>query len=322
MTFQELTDWYLDLKTVKKLKSYKRVESAFNRFNDTFGNMIVGDIKPVFLENYQEDREGQGISAATIDMEISIAKTMVNKAFDNDMVDGRVLKAFRIIKRKLKKGSNARKRTLTFAEYLKLIDKASEHLKGIIIVAFNTGMRPGEIRLLKWSYIDHQKMFIRLPKEITKEKKAKIIPINYHVATVLDGLIQGPKLVTIGHHDFVFTFRGKPITSPGGVKRSFRTACKNARIPWGRDTENGLIMHDIRRTVKTNMLNAGVDKVHRDLILGHSLRGMDVHYLAPDEGTLRQAMDKYTRWIDDQFQNVDQSVDQKDKKEKSIDVSP
>ena len=77
MTFQELTDWYLDLKTVKKLKSYKRVESAFNRFNDTFGNMIVGDIKPVFLENYQEDREGQGISAATIDMEISIAKTMV-----------------------------------------------------------------------------------------------------------------------------------------------------------------------------------------------------------------------------------------------------
>jgi len=77
MTFQELTDWYLGLRTVKKLKSYKRVESAFNRFNETFGNMIVGDIKPVLLENYQENREGQGISAATIDMEISIAKTMV-----------------------------------------------------------------------------------------------------------------------------------------------------------------------------------------------------------------------------------------------------
>ena len=58
------------------------------------------------------------------------------------------------------------------------------------------------------------------------------------------------------------------------------------------------------------MLNAGVDKVHRDLILGHSLKGMDVHYMAPDEDTLKQAMDKYTRWIDDQTANVDQTVDQ------------
>ena len=61
------------------------------------------------------------------------------------------------------------------------------------------------------------------------------------------------------------------------------------------------------------MLSAGVDKVHRDLILGHSLQGMDVHYMAPDDETLKQAMDKYTRWIDDQIANVDQSVDQEPK---------
>ena len=64
------------------------------------------------------------------------------------------------------------------------------------------------------------------------------------------------------------------------------------------------------------MLTAGVDKVHRDLILGHSLQGMDVHYMAPDEETLKEAMEKYTRWIDVQFQNVDQSVDQTKKRDK------
>ena len=64
------------------------------------------------------------------------------------------------------------------------------------------------------------------------------------------------------------------------------------------------------------MLTAGVDKVHRDLILGHSLQGMDVHYMAPDEETLKEAMEKYTRWIDIQFQNVDQSVDQTKKRDK------
>jgi hypothetical protein len=39
----------------------------------------------------------------------------------------------------------------------------------------------------------------------------------------------------------------------------------------------------------------------------------------PDEESLKNAMDKYTRWLDDQIANVDQNVDQKDKAE-SVDV--
>ena len=59
----------------------------------------------------------------------------------------------------------------------------------------------------------------------------------------------------------------------------------------------------------------GEAPVHRDLILGHSLRGMDVHYIAPDEDSLKLAMEKYTKWLDDQIAHslasVDQIVDQK-----------
>jgi len=307
MTFLELTDWYLGLKTVKKLKSFTRIKQALNNFNQSFANMVVGNIKPVYLENYQEDREGQGRSAATIDMEISIAKTMIIKAFDNDMVDGRVLKAFRSVKRKLKKDSNARKRTLAIDEYLRLIYEAPQHLKAFIIIAYNTGMRIGELRLLKWSYVDKVIRLIKLPAKVTKEGRPKNIPINHHVKRELDSL---PRAIL---HDYVFTYRGRPIASPGGLKNSFKTACKEAKIPHGSKTLNGIIFHDIRRTVKTNMLNAGVDKVHRDLILGHSLKGMDIHYMAPDEDTLKEAMEKYTRWIDDQIANVDQSVDQDEK---------
>jgi len=311
MTFQELTDWYLGLKTVKKLKSFARIKQALKNFNDTFENMVVGNIKPVYLENYQEDRESQGRAPATIDMEIRIAKTMIIKAFDNDMVDGRVLKAFRNVKKKLKKGANARKRTMNIDEYLRLIDEAPQHLKAFVIVAFNTGMRVGELRLLKWSYVDRVNNYIRLPAEVTKEDRQKNIPINHHVKKELDSL---PRAIL---HDYVFTYKGQPIISAGGLKKSFKTACKNADIPHGSKTLDGLIFHDIRRTVKTNMLTAGVDKVHRDLILGHSLKGMDIHYMAPDEDTLKEAMDKYTRWVDGQIANVDQTVDQEAEKELS-----
>ena len=72
----------------------------------------------------------------------------------------------------------------------------------------------------------------------------------------------------------------------GGVKKSFITACKNAGIPHGRKTQNVITFHDLRRTVKTNMLKARLEKEYRDTILGHRLKGMDVHYLVLDDKTL------------------------------------
>ncbi len=314
MTFAELAEWYLEQKSVKKLASFNRIKGILGNFNEVYGSRIVSSIKLQDLEEYQEEREGAGRAPATIDMEISIVKTMVTKAFDNDLVDGRTVKAFRRVRRKLRRGANARRRTMTATEYLQMVKVASPHLKGIIITAYNTGMRLGEILGLRWSYIDREKGVIRLPADMTKESKAKVIPINHHVNAVLKGLIRTT------HHDFVFTYRNEPIGTLGGVKKSFITACERAGITQGRDEPEGIIFHDIRRTVKTNMLNAGVDKVHRDIILGHSLHGMDIHYMAPSEDDLQRAMARYTEWLDGQLslQNVDQNVDQAIKKGQPI----
>ena len=133
-----------------------------------------------------------------------------------------------------------------------------------------------------------------------------MIPMNHHVMATLSVL---PRSI---HHDFVFTFRNEPIKGIGGTKRSFRTACRTAEISYGKRTSDGIIFHDIRRTVKTNMLAAGVHKVHRDIILGHSLQGMDAHYMAPSEEDIHLAMARYTEWLDHQIasRNGDHSVDQ------------
>jgi cytochrome c len=62
------------------------------------------------------------------------------------------------------------------------------------------------------------------------------------------------------------------------------------------------------------MVDAGVDKAHREKILGHSLKGMDVHYVKPPDSSFMAAMDKYTEWLDAQIkvklQTVDHFVDQ------------
>ena len=49
-------------------------------------------------------------------------------------------------------------------------------------------MRLGEIKELRLSYIDRNKMMIRLPKDVTREGRSKDIPINPHVQAALESL--------------------------------------------------------------------------------------------------------------------------------------
>jgi integrase len=160
------------------------------------------------LEEYQDRREEDGRAPATIDMEISISKTMITRAFDNDIVDGRTVKAFRRVKRKLRRGANARRRTISIDEYLKLVEVAAPHLKGILPVVYNPGMRTAEILGLRWSHIGREKRVVRLPTDLPEEKKPKGIPLNHHVNKIQGSL---PRAM---HHNAGFSYQNE--RNPGG----------------------------------------------------------------------------------------------------------
>jgi len=211
ITFKELTEWYTELKSIKKLASYNRIQTLIGNFNKKFGTTFVKSIKLVDLEDYQDHREGQGAKPATIQMETDRVGSMVRKAFNNEKISGDALKAFNTLGRVLKKASNARKRVLDPEEYSKLLEKSANHLKPILITAYNTGMRRGELLKLKWGHVEG--VFLRLTADITKTGEPRDVPINHHVRNVLDGL---PRAI---HHDFVFIYHGKPITSDSGVKK-------------------------------------------------------------------------------------------------------
>jgi hypothetical protein len=69
-------------------------------------------------------------------------------------------------------------------------------------------------------------------------------------------------------------------------------------------------MKGVQATIENNMLEEGGNKTYRDLRLGHSLEGMDRHYIKPSEETLPRAMAQCIAWLDEQLANVDQTVDQ------------
>jgi integrase len=303
-TFNDLTEWYLNLESVKELRSFNRLVGAIGNFNKVFGKSFVNDVLNTDLEDYQTMR-GKKVKPRTVDYEISVTKTMVNKAFLNKKVSGDAILAFKSLKNKLKKGENARKRIASMEEYVGLVNAAAEHLKPIIVTAFNTGMRAGEIRNLRWKHIDFEKGFIRFPAHMLKENKSKVVPLNHHVMDVLNRLRpRKPRLKDSNYHDFVFTYRGNPITGADGLKRSVRTACERAGIDYGRNKENGFCFHDFRATIKTNMVEAGIQKEYRDIILGHSAEGMDRYYLRIKEEDIKKAMVDYTEWLDTELEKV------------------
>jgi hypothetical protein len=57
-----------------------------------------------------------------------------------------------------------------------------------------------------------------------------------------------------------------------------------------------------------------VSKFCKDSNFECSLQGVEPHYIFVSEETLKQAIDKYTRWLDNQisetFASVDQNVDE------------
>jgi integrase len=186
VTFAELEAWYTGLVEVKTLASFERIKAAFKVFNKTFGRRIAGSLLPQDLEQYRAARMQAGVMPSTLDVELNIIRGMVSKAFDNEKVGERTLRAFRRVKNLTKRGANARKRTIGIGEYVKLLDAAPKHFRGVLIVAMNTGMRPGELRRLTWAHVDKKAGFIRLPADFTKEKQAKVIPINHHTRAVLE----------------------------------------------------------------------------------------------------------------------------------------
>lgn len=155
------------------------------------------------------------------------------------------------------KEENQRNRYLAADEEERLLaacvgDRA--HLRRIIILAFNTGMRRGEILSLKWSQVDFQRNFIHLIR--TKSGKQREVPINSIVREELRAL----QLKGEGEFVFASPMTGRAFTD---CKRSFTKARELAGV-------DDLHFHDLRHTTATRMAETGAEPSTIKDILGHS----------------------------------------------------
>jgi integrase len=290
-TFNDLVTDYL--KWAERQRGYAQKELVVSQLKERFGPIPLRRFDTRLVEAYQSERlqsgkrelktgEMAGNKPATINRHVATLKHMFTKAVEWDMVEEEILK--RVRRAKMLEENNRRLRYLSKDECQALINACDPHLKPIVIMALNTGMRRGEILSLKWDNVDRENGFILL--DHTKNGERREIPINATLRTTLEELFKGtakkPRRIDV---PYVF-YRMASDDSTGQstqtgkafqrIDRSFMSACKRAKV---RDFH----FHDLRHTFASQLVMAGIDLTTVKELLGHKTLTMTLRYahLAP-----------------------------------------
>lgn len=117
-----------------------------------------------------------------------------------------------------------------------------------------TGQRRGEVAGMRWSELDLQKGIWTLPAKRAKNATQHAVPLAPVAVELLEGLPRFSK------SDIVFTTNGRtPISGFGRLK--MRLDQGMGITPWR--------IHDLRRTMATNMAEAGVQPHVIEAVLNH-----------------------------------------------------
>jgi integrase len=223
-----------------------------------FAGHYLDQISRAKIADYISSRRRQGLATATIRRHLATLSSMVSRAIGWGWIETNPARDFD--KRSVPE-AKARTRFLTQAEFALLHRHAASHLKPILQIAVQTGMRSEELLSLTWPQISFERQEISLHK--TKSGLPRVIPLtSLAVAT----FVAIPRHVT---SPFVFCDgTGKRYRS---VKSAFKNACRKAGI-------TNFRFHDLRHTFASWAVQGGMDLYRLSRILGHSTTQMTAKY--------------------------------------------
>ncbi|WP_457601080.1 tyrosine-type recombinase/integrase [Hydrogenivirga sp.] len=241
----------------------QRVEHIAEYFN----KYKLRSISYFTIEHYKKKRLQDGVSKETVNKELTIVKSIFNRAKELGLFSGEIPKI-----EKFKDAQNERLRYLTEEEAQKLISACPEWFRPVVIFALNTGLRAGEIFTLKWEQIDLKNRQIYIEPVNSKTKKIYKIPMNDIVYEILTKLHQEHKEKGITHGYVFVNSKGEPYSPDGqGYRSVFKTACKKAGI------EN-FRFHDLRHTFASWVAMKSKDIYAVQKLLNHSDLSMTKRY--------------------------------------------
>lgn len=172
-------------------------------------------------------------------------------------------------------------------------DELVDHIKPMVLLALNTGMRRGELLGLKWGAVNLPGKQVTVTAETAKSGHTRRIPLNTEAHSTLTAWHK--RADKPGPDELVF-----PGANGGRMKRidtAWESLMKRAGL-WIKDKDDPkkghstFRLHDCRHHFASRLVQAGVDLYTVKELLGHSEITMTERYshLAPDN--LRAAVER------------------------------
>lgn len=125
------------------------------------------------------------------------------------------------------------------------------------------GRREGSVARMKWADVDLDTALWTLPAGDDKSRAAHVVPLPRLAVRILKGV---PRMADA---EFVFTTTGK--TPVSGFSRAKAKLDQTSKVA-------GWVLHDTRRTCRTNLSRLGVLPEIAKLTIGHKVQGIDRVY--------------------------------------------
>ncbi|UCF03237.1 MAG: site-specific integrase [Deltaproteobacteria bacterium] len=271
-TFNELVEKYESFKRDDVKRFDDNIKKPLGRAKDHFNDLLLAAISSYelseFMAKFKKDFEqeyNRKPSRSTINKQVHVLSNLFTMSVEWGMLDKSPFEQMKNgRKRTLRVKEQNREVFLTPEEANKLLEEAPDHLREIIIVALNTGMRRGEILGLRWDRISRSWIYL---KE-TKTDDQRQVPINEDVARVLKVIkARQMKEGTFEKSGRVFLFDGKPLSS---IKTAWYATCRRAGIKCR--------FHDLRHTFASWYLKKRKNIPALQKLLGHKEITMTMRY--------------------------------------------
>jgi integrase len=276
MTFGELTAHFI-AGGMGKPHSLDRLKHLLPFFAD----MPLLDITTSAIRKYRQERHREKtLTAATVNRDLSVLRRVLYWGVEEGYLAANPLGRLR-----MERERRTKRPVMSLREEQLLLAASPEHLQRIILCALHTGMRRGEILQQRFEDIDFDNRILYVTHSKTPEGEAREIPLTSRLYAML--------LTHREKHGPVFTYHGDAIKI---VKTTWASSLRRSGIRHFR-------FHDLRHTVNTRMMLAGVLQEVRREILGHtSQRSRDINdrYTQIELPEKREAIRKLEVWLENQ----------------------
>ena len=283
-TLAEFFNEYGDRHGNKKL-SWRDDQQRFRDYLlPALGKRKLSGIDRAMIARMLSDAEKAGKSAGTVRQIRALASNMLSKAVEWGYLDANPAQSVKVSGSTVKRDRFLQPDELArFFEAV--VAEPNDIIRDLILLALLTGARRSNVCAMHWREIDLKAGVWKIKR--TKNGEPQTVPLCPEAIAILEMRKESTA------DGFVFPGSGKTghIAEP---RKGFERVLARAGIPHGRDVENGMVLHDLRRTLGSWQARTGASLAIIGKSLNHKSQQATAIYARLDLDPVRQSVNTAT----------------------------